>query len=73
MRPRVADKHFRLDDKKIKRAQKLLGAPTETETIERALNEVIAEHERNRMVWEANQRFLRSGIRIRDVYGTLEE
>ncbi len=64
-------KHFRLDAGKIKRAQKLLGARTETETIERALEEVISERERNRRAWEANERFLRSGVEIRDVYGKL--
>ncbi len=68
---RLAHKHFRLDDAKIKRAQRLLKAPTETETIERALDEVIAEYDRNRLAREANERFLRSGIEIRDVYGKL--
>ncbi|MDQ6704925.1 MAG: hypothetical protein M3Z85_03040 [Acidobacteriota bacterium] len=68
---RLAHKHFRLDKAKIKRAQRLLKAPTETETIERALDEVIAEYDRNRLAREANERFLRSGIEIRDVYGKL--
>jgi hypothetical protein len=48
-----------------------MQAGTETETIERALDAVIAEHERNRIAREANERFLRSGIKIRDVYGKL--
>jgi hypothetical protein len=65
-------KHFRLDPVKIKRAQKALRANTETEAIERALDLVIAEHERNRLVVEANDRFMRSGIDIRDVYGKLD-
>ena len=68
---RVTHKHFRLNASKIKRAQKLMQAGTETETIERALDAVIAEHERNRIAREANERFLRSGIKIRDVYGKL--
>ncbi|MGH9500668.1 MAG: hypothetical protein ACRD3L_16115 [Terriglobales bacterium] len=62
-------KHFQLDATKIKRAQKALSAATETETIERALDLAIAEHQRNRLVLEANERFLKSGARIRDVYG----
>ena len=33
---------------------------------------VIAEHERNRLTIEANDRFVRSGIDIKDVYGTRE-
>jgi len=56
---------------KIKRAQRLLRAGTETETIDRALDKVIAEHERNRLTRKANERFVRSGIKIKDVYGKL--
>jgi ribosomal protein S4 len=70
-RNRIAHKHFRLDNAKIKRAQRLLKAATETETVNRALDEVIAEHERNRLTREANERFVKSGIEIRDVYGKL--
>jgi hypothetical protein len=62
-------KHYVLDEAKILRAQKLLGTKTETETIERALEEVIRERERNRSAWRAHERLLRSGIQIRDVYG----
>jgi hypothetical protein len=66
-----AHKHFQLDPVKIKRAQKMLRVSTETEAIERALDLVIAEHESNRMAAEANDRFVKSGIRINDVYGKL--
>ena len=66
-------KHFRLDSRKIKRAQKLLRAGTETETIERALDLVISEHEKNRLTVAATSRFLASRIPIRDVYGALED
>lgn len=65
-------KHFRLDTTKIKRAQKVLQVSTETEAIERALDLVISEHERNRLAAEANERFVKSGISVKDVYGTLE-
>jgi len=58
---------------KIKRAQKVLHAGTETEAIERALDLVISEHERNRLAVEANERFVTSGIQIKDVYRTLED
>jgi hypothetical protein len=64
-------KHFQLDSVKIKRAQKALRAKTETEAIERALDLAIAEHESNRFVLEATERFVKSGIDIKDVYGTL--
>jgi len=71
--PRIAHKHYRLDAAKIKRAQRLLKADTETETLDRALDVVIAEHERNRLTREANERFVKSGTEISDVYGKLEE
>ena len=64
-------KHFQLDSAKIKRAQKALHAKTETEAIERALDFAIAEHEKNRLVLQATERFIKSGIEIKDVYGSL--
>ena len=70
---RVRHKHFRLDSNKISRAQKLLRADTETETIERALDFVLSEHRRNQLAWEANTRFLESGVEIEDVYGKTTE
>jgi len=69
----LTHKHFRLDNRKIKRAQKLLGTRTETETIDRALDEVISEREKNRRMWEAAERFVKSGVEIKDVYGVLED
>lgn len=68
---RIIHKHFRLDSVKLKRAQKVLQATTETETVERALDLAISEHERNRLTAEANQKFITSGVVIRDVFGTL--
>lgn len=65
-------KHFQLDAMKIKRAQRALRAKTETETIELALDLAITEHQRNRLALEATDRFLESGIRIKDVYGALD-
>lgn len=70
---RMRHKHFRLDSSKISRAQKLLRADTETETIERALDLVLSEHQRNQLAWEANERFLESGIEIKDVYAKVDE
>ena len=64
-------KHFQLDALKIKRAQKALHAKTETEAIERALDFAIAESERNRLALDATERFITSGVEIKDVYGTL--
>jgi len=66
-------KHFRLDPAKIKRAQRVLRAGTETETIERALDLVISEDEGNRLMAQANDQFVMRGIDMRDLYGTLEK
>ncbi len=66
-------KHFRLDSIKLKHAQKVLEARTETETVERALDLAISEHQRNKLADEANQKFLRSGIVIRDILGAMSE
>ena len=66
-------KHFQLDTGKLKRAQRALRAKTETETIERALDVVIAEHVRNRLTVEANDRFVKSGVDMSDAYGALDK
>jgi hypothetical protein len=70
---RIVPKNFRLDPVQIARAKKALDAATETETIVRALDYVIAEAARNRATAEANERFLKSGILIRDAFGSLAE
>ena len=66
-------KNIRLNQAQIALAQKDLGASTETETIVRALDLVISEAARNRRTAEANQRFFKSGIRIRDAFGSLSQ
>jgi len=68
----IVHKHFRLDKNKLKRAQAVFEASTETEAVDRALDFAIKEHERNRIVEEAHREFLTSGAVIRDVYGKLE-
>jgi hypothetical protein len=69
-------KHLRLSQAKISRARKILGARTETDAIERALDFVIAEDKRNRAAWLAQERFLAdavgAGAEIRDVFGALD-
>ena len=69
---RMKHKHYVLNEAKIRRAQKLLGTATETETIERALDEVISERERNRKAWAATERLLKSRIHVRDVFQPAE-
>ena len=70
------NKHLILDQTKLKKAQKVLGAKTETEAIERALDSVIDEDERNRRAWAAHDRFLRAvlreGLQIKDVFDRAE-
>jgi hypothetical protein len=51
-------KHFRLDPRKIKRAQRILKAKTETETIERALDLAIAHYPTSCLIAEANECFV---------------
>jgi hypothetical protein len=69
------NKHLILNQAKIKKAQKVLGAKTETEAIERALDSVIAEDERNRRARAAHERFLRAakgeGLQIHDAFDRL--
>jgi len=69
---RIGHKHLLINRVKIKRAKKVLKAGTEPEMNERALDAVIAEDKRNRLAWEATERFFKSGITIRDVYGKRE-
>ena len=70
------NKHLILDQAKLKKAQQILEAKTETETIERALERVISEAEKDRRARAAHERFLRAAVRegltIRDVFGRLE-
>jgi hypothetical protein len=56
-------------NQKIRLAQKVLRGKTEAETIERALDFVIAEHRRNELANDSNERFARSGVAIKDVFG----
>jgi hypothetical protein len=39
--------------------------------LERALDAILAEHKRNQLVAEANERFVTTGITIKDVFGKL--
>lgn len=66
-----ANKHYRLTPKKIKYAQKILRAKTETETLERALDNLIEEYEKNQKLLDALERFEKSGAVIEDVFGKL--
>jgi hypothetical protein len=70
------NKHFVLNQTNLKKAQKVLGTKTETETIETALEMVLNEAERNKKAWSANENFVKSavkqGLLIEDVFGRLE-
>ena len=66
------NKHLILDQVKLKKAQKVLGARTETETIDRALEQVISEAEKDRRAWAATEKLIKSGIQIKDVFGRVD-
>jgi hypothetical protein len=71
------NKHFLLNQARLKKAQKVLGTRTETETIEIALERVISEAEANEQAWTAQDKFLKTAVKeglvIEDVFGRLEE
>lgn len=71
------NKHFLLDQTRLKKAQEVLGTRTETETIEIALERVISEAEANEKAWTAQDKFLKTAVKeglvIEDVFGRLEE
>jgi histidinol-phosphate/aromatic aminotransferase/cobyric acid decarboxylase-like protein len=69
---RIVEKLFRLNPAKVSRLRKALHASTESEAIDRALDFVLAEHDRNALAAKAHERFVRSRITIRDVYGKLQ-
>lgn len=66
------NKHFLLDQSRLKKAQKVLGTRTETETVEVALERVITEAEENERAWTAQEKFLKSALKedliIKDVF-----
>lgn len=71
------NKHFQLNQTRLKKAQQVLGTRTETETIEMALEKVITEAEINERAWLAQDKFIkassRNNLQIEDVFGRLEE
>jgi hypothetical protein len=66
-------KHLILTQSKLSLAKKILGTKTETETIERALDAIISEAEKNKIALKATDNFLKSNIEIKDVFGNLED
>ncbi len=67
------NKHFILDENQLKLARKLIGAKSDTETIEIALTELINERQRNHQVWKATEKLIKSGIEVQDVFGQLND
>lgn len=69
------DKHLVIDQAKLRKARKILGGRSESETVERALDFVINEDVRSRRAWVAYERFLkaaqREGLLIHDGFGRL--
>ena len=68
---RRTHKHFRLDSAKIKRAQKSVACKNGNRGHRACSGLRDCEHEKNRLVLQATERFIESGIEIKDVYGSL--
>lgn len=70
------NKHFLLNQANLKKAQKVLGTKTETETIETAIEMVLNEAEKTKKAWSAHENFIKNaakeGLLIEDVFGRLE-
>ncbi len=66
-------KHLILNQTKLSLAKKILGTKTETEAIEKALDSIISEAEKNKIAFKATQDFLKSGVIVKDVFGNLED
>jgi hypothetical protein len=60
---------FLLDARKVKRVQRILGAKTETEAIEQALDVILT----NERIDRAHERFVKSGGVIHDTLGRLSK
>jgi len=56
-------KHFRLNTNLLKEAQKILGAKTETETIEIALSDVIYQEKVRKLIEQTTGKFKFEGLR----------
>lgn len=71
------NKHFILNQIRLKKAQNVLGTKTETETIEIALERIITEAEKDKKAWNAQERFIKNAVKedlvIEDVFGRLED
>ncbi len=66
-------KHLILNQSKLSLAKKIPGTRTETETIEKTLDSIISEAEKNKMAFEATERLFKSGAKVIDVFGNLED
>ncbi len=58
---------FVVDPAKVRKAQKILGAKTASEAVERALDEVL----RNALLDRRHKRLVGSGVEVEDVFGRL--
>jgi len=67
MPTKKSQRQYALDSKKVKRVQKFLGAKTESEAIEQALDAVLVDEKLER----SHERFLKSKIEIHDTLGRL--
>ncbi|MFQ5796608.1 MAG: hypothetical protein ACE5JP_16385 [Candidatus Bipolaricaulia bacterium] len=55
-KPKIRDKHLKLDQEKLDEARRILEAKTERETVEQALDLIISEEELDRLLEELKRR-----------------
>jgi Arc/MetJ family transcription regulator len=62
-----AQTQLAVDPAKVRKAQKILGAKTASEAVERALDEVL----RNALLDRRHNRLVESGVEVEDIFGRL--
>ena len=62
---RKAEDRLRLDPAKLRKVQRLLGAKTASEAVDRAFDEIL----KNALLDRRHQKLVESGIEVEDVFG----
>lgn len=65
----LRNKHLRLDQEKIAKARRILGAKTETETLDMALDRIIQEEQEK----SRKRNVMRRILALRNTLGKMEE
>jgi hypothetical protein len=73
MSSELKHKHMVMDEKKLKRCQKLLGTKNERETVDKALELVLAEAEKDMAIEQLHKRITSRPVWIEDPYGRVKD